>query len=185
MLGCSFQVLGKNDGRLMLVCQSTWVSNVSSNRTRRTAPVLSWSGTSVRPCVRTSLTEIEFAQFQRPIRSGVLSVMVVLRLSLNRCSVSTGSVSRPGISNVPLATWNCWRFWYEKLGDQVIQGVMLMAAGVRLTVGNVCDTLLFERSWERLPPILRVPQENCFAKFKFDATVDVTSQGLRELRCMS
>src|SRR5207245_9685752 len=137
----------ENDGILMLVCQSTCVSNLSPNRTRPRPPVLSASMNSFRPCVRTSLTEIEFDQFQRPIRSGVLSVMVVLRLSLNRCSVSTGSVSRPGISNVPLATWNCWRFWYENPGDQVIQGVMLMAAGVRLTAGSVCDALLFERYW--------------------------------------
>ena len=62
---------------------------------------------------------------------------------------------------------------------------MLTADGVRLTVGKVCETLLFERSWERLPPILSVPQENCFAKFRFDATVDLTSQGLRELCGMS
>ena len=112
MLGCSFHVLGKNDGRLMLVCQSTWVSNVSPYRTRRTPPVLSpRSVNSWRPFARTSLTEIEFAQFHRPIRSGVLMLIVVCRLSLNRCSVSTGSGSRPGTSSVPLATWNCCWFW--------------------------------------------------------------------------
>ena len=78
MLGCSFHVLGKNDGKLMLVCQSTWVSNVSPYRTRRTPPVLSpRSVNSWRPFARTSLTEIEFAQFQRPIRSGVLMLIVV------------------------------------------------------------------------------------------------------------
>src|SRR4029077_6593817 len=133
MLGCSFQVLAKNDGRLMLVCQSTCVSNVSPNKVRRMHPqVVSVTGNSWRPWVRTSLTEIEFAQFQRPMRSGVLRLIVVLRLSLNRWSVSTGSESCPGISSVPLATWNCWRFWYENPGDQVIHGVMLTAAGVRL-----------------------------------------------------
>src|SRR6266480_3361074 len=99
MLGCSFHVLGKNDGRLMLVCQSTCVSNVSPYRTRRTPPVLS--------------------------------------------------------------------------------------AGVRLIVGNVCEMLSFERSWERLPPILSAPHENCFAKFKFDAMVDLTSHGLSEFRWMT
>src|SRR6266568_3055548 len=130
MLGCSFHVLGKNDGRLMLVCQSTCVSNVSPNRTRRTAVLSPGSVNSLRAFARTSLTEIEFAQFQRPIRSGVL----------------------------------------------------LTAAGVRLIVGNVCEMLLFERSWDRLPPILSAPHENCFAKFKFDAMVDLTSHGLSEFR---
>src|SRR6476646_7417394 len=41
--GCSFQVLGKNDGRLMPVCQSTRVSNVCPKSARRTPPVLSGS----------------------------------------------------------------------------------------------------------------------------------------------
>src|SRR6266571_3347682 len=159
MLGCSFHVLGKNDGRLMLVCQSTCVSNVSPNRTRRTAVLSPGSVNSLRAFARTSLTEIEFAQFQRPIRSGVLMDIVVCRLSWNRC-----------------------RFWYVNPGDQVIHGVMLTAAGVRLIVGNVCEMLLFERSWDRLPPILSAPHENCFAKFKFDAMVDLTSHGLSEFR---
>ena len=108
--------------------------------------------------------------------------IVVCRLSWNRCSVSTGIVSRPGTSSVPLATWNCCWFWYVNPGDQVIHGVMLTAAGVRLIVGNVCEMLLFERSWDRLPPILSAPHENCFAKFKFDAMVDLTSHGLSEFR---
>src|SRR5256714_13741867 len=40
-LGCSFQVLVKNDGRLMLDVQLTRDSNVSPYRTRPMLPVLS------------------------------------------------------------------------------------------------------------------------------------------------
>src|SRR5882762_11142979 len=72
-LGCSFQVPEKNDGRLMLVFQSTRVSKVSPKTTRRTPPVLSGRSNSwLRPWTRTSLTLMLFPQFQRPMRSGVL-----------------------------------------------------------------------------------------------------------------
>ena len=105
-LGCSFQVPEKNDGRLMLVFQSTRVSNVSPKRTRRTPPVLSGSANSWRPWTRTSVTVTLFPQFQRPMRSGVLMDTLVLRLSLKSRRVS-GTVLSPGTRSVPLATWNC------------------------------------------------------------------------------
>src|SRR5882762_8217221 len=189
-LGCSFQVLGKNDGRLMLVFQSTRVSNVSPYRTCRIAPVVSgrsyawrpWTLTSVtlmlfpqfhrptrsgvlrfmvvrrlslksgtvsgrsyawRPWTLTSVTLMLFPQFHRPTRSGVLRFMVVRRLSLKSGTVSGTTLSRgtptvsPAIRSVLLETWNCWSLLKLNPGDQVIQGVMFTADGVRLMVGKV------------------------------------------------
>src|SRR5258705_13450330 len=85
-LGCSFQVLGKKDGRLMLVFQSTRVSNVSPYRTCRIAPVGSGRSYAWRPWTLTSVTLMLFPQFHRPTRSGVLRLMGGGRFSLKRAS---------------------------------------------------------------------------------------------------
>src|SRR5258705_11158041 len=120
-LGCSFQVLGKNDGRLMLVFQSTRVSNVSPYRTCRSAPVVSGRSYAWRPWTLTLVTLVLFPQFHRPTRSGVVRLMVVWRLSLKRASVAGPRLS-PGTGRGPLATWNCWSLLKVKPRDRVIHG---------------------------------------------------------------
>ncbi len=132
-----------------------------------------------------------FPQFHRPTRSGVLRLMVVWRLSLKRGSVSGTTLSRgtptvsPAIRSVPLETWNCWSLLKLNPGDQVIQGVMFTADGVRLMVGKVWLTLAVERSWERVPPMLSAPHENRLSKFRLEPIRAVTSHGLSEFLAMS
>src|SRR5213078_2788874 len=85
--GCSFQLLAKNDGRLIPVPHSTRVSNVSPYNTRRTDPALSPGRVnSWRPWILESVMERLLTQFHRPRRIGVLIVIAVWRLSLNKRS---------------------------------------------------------------------------------------------------
>ena len=71
--GWSFQVPVNKDGRLIPVCQSTLVSKVRSNSTRRWPPGAVESGItySCRALLRASFTWKVFDQFQGPIRTGV------------------------------------------------------------------------------------------------------------------
>src|SRR6266851_5486469 len=127
---------------------------------------------------------MSFPQFHRPIRSGVLMEMLVRRLSLKRCSVSIGILA-PGTKRVPLAMWNCCSLVKLNPGDQVSQGAMFTADGVRLMLGKLWLVLEAERSCLRVPPMFNVPQENLLSKFRLEPICAVTSQGLSELRWMS
>src|SRR6266540_1547946 len=155
------------------------------------APVLSERSNAWRPWTLTSVTLMLFPQFHRPNRSGVLRLMLVWRLSLKSRRVSGTTLSRgiptvsPGTRRVPLATWNCWSLLNVNPGDQVIQGVMFTADGVRLMVGKVWLTLAVERSWERVPPMLSAPHENRLSKFRLEPIRAVTSHGLSEFWAIS
>ncbi len=156
--GCSFHEPGNTSGRLIPVCQSTVVLNVRAYSWWRTPPgaVESGMSNSRRALDVWSLIVRLLDQFQRPMRSGVPIAMSVARLSKNGCSVSTGptSRSRPGL-------WNDWMLLNENDGDHVSTSPTFTAAGVSVTVGNVCVTRPLPNSWCREPPTLSVPQSNC------------------------
>ena len=69
----------------------------------------------------------------------------------------------------------------EKPGDQVIDGVMFTGDGVRDTCGKFWVIRSFDRSCERLPPMVSVPQSNRLSKFNWDARLAVDRNGLTVL----
>src|SRR6266498_6096458 len=83
--GCGFHVPLDSDGRLIPVCQSTSVRNVRPYRARRTPPGAVESGinTSSRWFDVWSFTAKLLPQLQRPMRSGVSNLRVVVRASTN------------------------------------------------------------------------------------------------------
>src|SRR6266849_1641431 len=178
MAGCSFQVPVKNEGRLIPVCQLMAVLNVWSNSTRRSPPgtVESGMSTSCRALLMLSATSNVLDQFQGPMRSGVWKLKVVVRLSKNRVSNAP-----PGRTTADCCWWKAGRLVNEKPGDQVMDGVMLIGDGARLTVGMVWDTRPFPTSWLRLPPTLNVPQSNCLVKFTCDVRLAVARNGFTVL----
>src|SRR2546421_12929672 len=178
MLGCSFQVPVKSDGRLMPVCQLTIVVKVWSNSTRRRPPgtVVSTMSICCRALLMTSLTEKLLLQFHGPMRSGVSKSRLDSRWSAN-------SVSRapPGRTTDGWIWGNVCLLLNEKPGDHVMDRVRLIADGVRLTDGMVCDTRPRPTSCCRPPPRRKLPQSNCLVKLNCDTKVAVARNGFTVL----
>src|SRR5713226_7085995 len=155
--GSSFHDPANTSGRLIPVCQSTCVSNVRPYNTCRTPPGAVASGMSnSRRAVDVWSTIVRLLdQFQRPMRSGVPTATSVARVSKDVASVSSGPTS----NGLPLMCNDCVLL-NENEGDHVIASPTFTAAGVSVTVGNVCVTSPLPNSWCREPPTLSVPQSN-------------------------
>src|SRR5438067_12735265 len=138
-----FQLPLSSGGRLMPVCQSTFVWNVSQNKTCRStvSPGAMTSGirNSCRARVKTSSAEKLFAHVQRPIWIGVANERLVLRSVLKSGRVRTGAVSpgKAGVTSEPAAVWKFCTFEKAKPGDQVIDRASVTTRGARLILGSV------------------------------------------------
>src|SRR5207249_12202632 len=104
------------------------------------------------------------------------TLRVVSRLSANRVSRAP-----PGRATGAWSWWNVWLLSNEKPGAQVMDGVMLIGEGARLTDGMVCDTSPLPTSWCRLPPTLSVPQSNRLVKFSCEVRFAVARNGFTVL----
>src|SRR5207249_7123493 len=182
MPGWSFQVPVNSEGRLMEVCQLTAVLNVWSKSTRRSPPgaVVSGMSNSRRALLMLSVTSKVLLQFQGPMRRGVCKPRVETRLSANSVSKAP-----PGTSTGGWTWWNDCGLENENPGDHAMDGVMLMGDGARLTDGMVGETRPLPTSCRRLPPMLRVPQSNCFVKLICEVRLAVARNGLTVLVSMT
>src|SRR5438874_11438113 len=93
----------------------------------------------------------------------------------------SGTPEAPGTSSRVSAEWNvCWLV-NENPGDQVIDGVVFTGEGVSDSCGKFCVMSSLDRSCERLPPMVSVPQSNRLSKFSDDARLAVARNGLTVL----
>src|SRR6266511_3251734 len=139
---------------------------------------------SCRRFETTSSTRTLFPQFHRPMRSGVCTLIVVVRSSAKSGRVPTGVVSPGcgGTNNVPAALWKVCELVNVNWGDQLTHDATFTADGASRTSGNVWLTRPFDSSWLRFPPSVNEPQEKRLSKFTLDPSRAVARLGSRLLR---
>ena len=165
--GWSFHDPRNNTGRLIPVSQSIELEKSPRNvcRTRTlsvgsgVAGLSAWKETTCAPVDRLSFACTEFCQLNPPNRIGVSKLNAVTRWLASSARVSNAP---PGSARSRVSASGFLVVLLVKLspGDQEMSEPRAMGTGESVTAGSSCCTLPSVRLCRRLPPSVRVPQEN-------------------------